>query len=140
MEIAWLILAASLTNGETQSLEWQEEAIANAEASAVRCNSVDDFVPLFRLAASREVSGSHTSEELSEVNENLFLKCPLNFLLALQAQSDATRASVLELYFGVRHPPWELGSELRKWQDHRDVGQFVRREFQGFLTAEEPSL
>lgn len=136
----WTILISSFALDFVDvPTESQERAIAEVSESALLCNSPSGFEALFHVSGSGEITGAHTSEELSELNEDVFLKCPLDFLLALMAQSEATQASVLNAYFGIRHPPWELGAELRKWKDHEDVGTFVRENSGGYLESEAPT-
>lgn len=136
MKVLQILLILFAWHAEARSIESQEEAIDKAAVDALKCSSPSDFDALFRLSASGEVTGVHPSEQLSEVNEEVFLKCPLEFLLALNAQPEATQASVVDLYFGIRHAPWELGAELRKWKHHKKVGALVRTRFAAFLEAQ----
>ncbi len=116
-------------------MESQEALIAEAAVIAGNCGSPSEFEILFSLAASGNIAGAHTMEELSEANEEVFLKCPLAFLRALKVSSEVTRNSVLD-YFGIRHSPSELGKELRKWEGHEEVGELVHSHFSAFLEAE----
>ena len=133
-----LLLMLAVGCSGAQSHDEQYAAIDRASASASKCKSSSVFDELFLLAASGKVTGVHTSEELSLANENAFLRCPYEFLLALKAQPEAAQTAVVNQYFGIRHAPWELGKELRKLQENDMVGDLVRTRFSGFLAAEAP--
>lgn len=111
-----------------------DEALARVQETEIDCKNPESFTPLFELAASGTIEGTDSSEELADANEAAFLKCPYPFLLALKNQARETQDGVVT-YFGIRHPPPELGQELKKWKNHPQVGPLVRSRFAGFLDA-----
>jgi len=132
--LAPLLLAA--TQIYASEPDWDK--LDAAEKKALECASEASFEPLFSLSASYEFSGADPAEELSEANENVFLRCPVEFLEALKVQPPETQKRLIRFYFGVRHEPWELGAILTKLKDHPSVGSLVSKEFKGYLQAKAP--
>ncbi len=123
---------------QVQAAEKEWDGIAAIGQNVLRdCGSSGSFMPLFDLAVSGQNTGVSHVEYVSEVTEEVFLACPFEFLSSLMKLVPGDRKAVLR-YFGVVHAPWELGAELRKWQQDGKVGEFVKTEFSGFLVAKSP--
>lgn len=127
------VLALLLATGAVaQESEDADDPIAALSDLTIDCAKPTAFDPLFDLSAAGTVEGAEDSEALAKANEDAFLKCPRQFLAALKDQPRTTQDGVLN-YFGLSHPPSQLGEELRKWKNHPQVGPLVRSRFTALL-------
>ena len=134
--IVLVALLSLITLAAAQEPNW--DALDRAEEAALHCASPDSFSALFALADSDSFTGADSQEALSEANENAFLRCPIEFLLAFKQQPPKVRAKIIKFYFGVRHEPWELGAVLNRLEQHPELGEMIRTEFGGYLHAKAP--
>ena len=97
--ILFPLLLCTTSTALAIDIDAQEERIAEAERRSADC-SADGLHALFALAASDEIDGVDPSEQLSEVNEIAFFRCPGPFLTDI---SEAWEADKRE------HQPVALG-------------------------------
>lgn len=116
-------------------LDAQEERITAAERRSADCSS-DGLHALFALAASDEIDGVDSSEQLSEVNEIAFFRCPGPFLTQLDSEPEATQTVVVRNYFGIMHTRDEIAHVLRIFLDDSKLAPFVRKRFANYLSED----
>lgn len=129
--IITLVLSASAPTIED---EWGV-VLDRAAIAAEKCEPTSGFNQLFELSVSSKFTGAHHEEQLTQANEDAFLKCPHEFLLSLQSQPTTVQKTVAARKFGLFHTRLELGTVLKEWQDSPDVGSFVRTHFGQYLVA-----
>ena len=111
------------------------DALRKAEEATEHCLP-GSFKALFALADP--TAGADFSEALSEANENAFLKCPIDFLIALKQEPLPRQERIVKLYFGVMHEEWELGAILGRLLNHPEVGPVVKAHFMDYVNAKAP--
>jgi len=111
------------------------DALRKAEQATAHCLP-GSFKALFALADG--TTGADSSEALSEANENAFLKCPIDFLIALKQEPESRRERIVNLNFGVMHEDWELGAILARLLNHPEVGPLVKAHFMDYVNAKAP--
>jgi hypothetical protein len=131
--ILFPLLLCTTSTALAIDIDAQEERIAEAERRSADC-SADGLHALFALAASDEIDGVDPSEQLSEVNEIAFFRCPGPFLTQLDAEPDATQIVVVRNYFGIMHAREEIARVLRTFLDDPKLAPFVRKRFAEYLT------
>lgn len=130
------ILGLSYVASAADEPDWA--ALGRAKSTALKCASPASFSALFELASSDQFNGADASEALSEVNEEAFLRCPVEFMEGFQQQSPQLQTRIATHFFGVMHEPWELGTVLGRLQHHPKLGGLVKKHFGAFIRAKAP--
>ncbi len=135
MKYLLLLLLLLISTAQASGDGWSD--IQRAIVKSNECSSEAKLEELFKLSSAGKYRGTAQIQYLSEANEASFLNCPEGFLFVLMQMEEPVQSSVFK-HFGIVHPPWEIGKALRPFENHKLYGEFVIRNFAGFLNAKEP--
>jgi hypothetical protein len=97
---------------------------------ACKCGEQKDYINLFEITPL--ITGSDTREYISEVSGSALMKCPEQYLNALNTQKKELIKSVVDS-LGVAPPPWELAEAVYPFLNKPKIKPMMDKYFRSWV-------
>ena len=106
------------------------DAIAKYKFLKSKCGKQKDYINLFEITPL--ITGADTEEYISEVSGSALIKCPEQYLSALNIQNNTLIKSVVDS-LGVAPPPWELAEAVYPFLNKPKIKPMMDKYFRSWV-------